>query len=104
MKLELQKEKELPLLSRKRATFTVISEGATPARKELVKEVAKKLNADEKLVIIKHIYSKFGHTDAKLIAHVYKNAADMKKFEHEGLIGKQTGKKKKGAAGEAAAE
>jgi ribosomal protein S24E len=96
MKLELQKEKELPLLSRKRATFVVEAEGATPSRKELLKEVAKKLNVDEKLVVIKHIYSKFGFSDAKIIANVYKNEADMKKFEHKGLLEKQSGKKKKG--------
>ena len=104
MKLELQKEKELPLLSRKRATFVIEAEGATPSRKDLIKEVAKKINVDEKLVVLKHIYSKFGYSDAKIIAHVYKNEADLKKFEHKSLIEKHSGKKKKGAAGEAAAE
>jgi ribosomal protein S24E len=102
MKVELQKEKELPLMSRKRATFTVECEGATPARKDLVKEIAKKINVSEKLIVVKHIYSKFGFTGAKVIVHIYKNEADMNKFEHKGLLEKQTGKKKKGAAGEAA--
>ncbi len=88
MKLDIQKERETPLLARRRVTLTAEYKGATPARKDFLKEVAKKLKSDEKLTIIRHVYSKFGRQKAKVIAHVYENADAMKRLEGEGLVKK----------------
>lgn len=93
MKLTILKERDTPLLSRKRVTCEVLYEGATPSRLELKKSVAKQLKADEKLVILKHIYTKFGKQKAKVIAHVYEKEEDLKKLEHEKLVAKHSPKK-----------
>lgn len=103
MKLTINKERETPLLSRKRLTCDLEFEGATPARIVLKKELAKKANVDESLVVLKHIYTKFGKQKAKIIAHVYSNLEDLKKLEHASLIAKHSPKKKAGEEGAAPA-
>ena len=108
MKLEVIKERETPLLSRTRITLKAEYEGATPSRLELKKLVADKIKADEKLVVLKHIYTRFGKNSAKIIAHIYQNEKDMQKLEHTKLLEKHFPKKKEekaeAAPTEAAAE
>ena len=94
MKLELIKEKEVPILSRKRYTYLTDADGTTPSRMDLMKEIAKQLKIDEKLVVIKHIYPQYGSKKVKLIVNVYKNEKDKKKFEHKSLVGKHEKKTK----------
>ena len=88
MKLDIHKEMEAPLLARKRVTLIAEFEGATPSRKDLLKEVAKKLKSDEKLTVIRHIYSKFGRQKAKVIVNVYENADAMKHLEEDSFVKK----------------
>ncbi len=94
MNLELLKEKEVPILSRKRYTYILEAEKATPSRLELLKEIAKKLNTAEKLIVIKHIYSQYGSSKVKVIVNAYKKEEDLKKFEHESLINRHHKKTK----------
>lgn len=90
MNLEIMKEKEIPLLERKRIVLRYASqEGKTPARKTVAKEVAKMVNAKDDQVAIRHIYSQFGATSSKIIAHVYKDFKTMEKFEDENTLVKQ---------------
>jgi len=102
MQIEVKKERDTPLLSRKRVTITAEYEGATPSRNDLRKEIAKKINAKENLVVLKHIYTRFGSQKAKIIAHVYNNEEDLKKLENDSLLVKHgyQAKKKKAAPGE----
>ena len=93
MQIELKKEDITPLLSRKRTTFMLEYEGVTPSRLKIKKELAKKTSTDEKLIIIKHIYPRFGATKAKVIAHIYSNLDDLKKFEEDYLLKKHEEKK-----------
>lgn len=88
MDLEIKKERDTPLLSRKRVTLIAEYEGATPKRIDMRKDVAKKLDVEEKLVILKHIYTKFGSQKAKIIAHIYNNEEDLKKIEDSSLLAK----------------
>ncbi len=88
MELHLIKEKDMKLLSRKRITLEVETEGATPSRLDLLKGIAKKFNSSEDLVIIKHIYPQFGKKKTKIIAHIYDDKHKMSLFELKGLIGK----------------
>ncbi|MFQ5475039.1 MAG: 30S ribosomal protein S24e [Candidatus Nanoarchaeia archaeon] len=92
MELKIKKERETPLLSRKRVTAMISFKGATPARKELRAVVAKKLKADEKLTIIKHVYQRYGQNAAKVIAHVYSKEEDMKAVEQDYLLKKHVEK------------
>ncbi|MBU0756821.1 MAG: hypothetical protein KKF44_02040 [Nanoarchaeota archaeon] len=102
MELELIKEKELPLLSRKRASFWYKESGATPSRKNLIKEIAKRFKANEDLVIIKHIYPQFGSSKAKVLVHIYDDKKKMDFFEHKALLKKHVFKE--AAKAEPAAE
>ena len=87
-----------PLLARKRVTLEATYDAATPSRNDLTKEVAKKVGADEKLVSVRHIYTRFGKRKARIIAHVYSDEQDMKQLE-----GKPKGQKKAAAEQPAAA-
>ncbi len=88
MQMEIKKERETPLLSRKRTTCMVEYEGATPSRLEFRKAVSSKLKAPEELTIIKHIYTRFGQNKAKVIAHIYKSKEDMQMIEEDYLLKK----------------
>jgi len=90
MKLEIIEKKEVPLLSRTRVQLVAEFEKATPKRDDIRKEVAKKAGADEKLTIVRHIYSQFGKRKAKVIAHIYKNEKDMKMIEDPQMLKKHT--------------
>ena len=88
MKLEVSKERETPLLSRKRVNVMIEFEGTTPSRKELVKAVAKKLDIKENLIVIKHVYQRFGQGLAKVIAHIYETEKDKNAVERKYLLKK----------------
>ncbi len=104
MKMQILKEKETPLLSRKRITLELQAEKETPARAELVKAVAEKAKAKPELVIIKHVYSQYGSKTVKIIAHVYKDAKEMEKIEGQYLLKKHEVKKEEAPAEESKEE
>jgi len=95
MKLEILKERETPLLSRKRISLMAVYEGPTPSRMKFLTEVAKLVDADPSLIIIKHVYTRFGRQKAKIIAHVYTDAKEMAKLEDEYLLKKHVKKEEK---------
>lgn len=103
MEMQILKEKETPLLSRKRVTLELEAAKETPARAELVKAVAEKVKAKQELVIIKHVYSQYGNKTVKIIAHVYKDAKEMEKIEGQYLLKKHEIKKEEAPAEEAPA-
>lgn len=92
MKLEILKERTTPLLSRRRVTALVSFEGATPSRNDLKKAVAKKVDSTENLVIIKHVYPRFGNPEAKIIAHVYGSEEEKRNVEKEYILKKHVAK------------
>jgi small subunit ribosomal protein S24e len=94
MNLEIIKQKELPLLSRKRVSLWYKEPGSTPTRKDIINEISKMFKIKPELVIIKHIYSQFGDDKAKIIVHIYDDEKKMKFFEHKSLIKKHDFKEK----------
>jgi small subunit ribosomal protein S24e len=102
MKLEIKEKKEVPLLSRTRVHLNVEFEKETPSREMIRKELAKILKSKEELIIIKHVYSKFGKKEAKIIAHVYENLDDLKKIEEGHLLKKHFKEEKKAEGAEGA--
>ncbi|MBI4738832.1 30S ribosomal protein S24e [Candidatus Woesearchaeota archaeon] len=88
MELKVEKERLTPLLARKRVTAHLSFQGKTPSRKELRDVIAQKLKAEKDLTIIKHIYTKFGSQDARVIAHVYSSPAELNRIEHKQLVKK----------------
>ncbi|MBU4501144.1 MAG: hypothetical protein KKA79_01015 [Nanoarchaeota archaeon] len=82
MNLKLLKEKDVPLLVRKRLSFEVEYPGdKTPSRDDIKKNIASTQKVKEDLVAVRHIYPRFGRCKAKIIAHVYNNVEDVKKYE-----------------------
>jgi len=104
MKLEVKETNEVPLLSRTRVTLSADFQGPTPAREALRKVISKQIGKEEKLIIIKHIYTKFGQPGAKIIANVYKNEDELKCFEEKVMIKKHVKEEKPVEGAEAAPE
>ncbi|MBI5398545.1 30S ribosomal protein S24e [Candidatus Woesearchaeota archaeon] len=90
MELKVEKERLTPLLARKRITAHLSFQGKTPSRKELRDVIAQKLKVEKDLTIVKHIYTKFGSQDARVIAHIYASPAELNRIENKQLIKKHT--------------
>ena len=72
------KEQEMVLLERNRIVYEADNEGnPTPSREKLKEEIAKLNSVDVSLVGIRHIFTKFGSSKFKLIAHIYKDANSL---------------------------
>ena len=84
------------LLPRKEVSVFVSFEGATPGRKQLRKSVADKVKAKEELVIVRHVYTKYGSKEAEVIAYVYDNEDALKALEYEKMMQKNSDKKPEG--------
>ncbi len=96
MEIKIQKEKETPLLSRKRISVMANYSGATPSRSELRKAIASKIKAKEELLVIRHIYTRFGQQKAKVIVHLYSDPITMVRLEGQELVDKhESGQEKK---------
>ncbi|MBN2458194.1 hypothetical protein JXB31_03635 [Candidatus Woesearchaeota archaeon] len=95
MEIEILKEKETPLLSRRRITAMATYEGATPSRIKFLQAVSKELKADTKLISIRHIYTRFGSTRAKLIIHQYMDRESFEKLESKNTAKKHEIKEEK---------
>ena len=68
------KENDMALLGRKRIKFEIEHLGASTPSKNLIKEeIAKKYSTKPELVAIRHIYTKYGQSKARIIAHIYKD-------------------------------
>jgi ribosomal protein S24E len=100
MNLEITKERDTPLLSRKRYSLYLDFSGKTPSRLQIRDAVAAKIKSDPKLTIIKHIYTRYGVQRAKVIANVYSKKEDLLRYEDKDLIKKHEEKKKEEGAEE----
>lgn len=100
MNLTIKEQKNNPLLSRKEITATISFEKSTPKRQEVQKELAKQAKVDEKLLIVKNIYTTFGQPSAKVTAYAYESEEIMKKSERKNLIEKHAGHEPKKEEGE----
>jgi len=63
------------LLGRNEIEATIIFEQITPKNAEVQQLVAQLFKAEDKAVVIKHIYTDFGTRQAKVVAHVYTSEA-----------------------------
>jgi ribosomal protein S24E len=82
MAITIKNTDEKPLLARKEVEAHMVFEGkATPSNADVAKAIASELKTDEKLVVVKHIYTAFGSCEADIAAYVYDNEEALKKFE-----------------------
>ncbi|MFC1722797.1 hypothetical protein ACFL0V_01530 [Nanoarchaeota archaeon] len=108
MEINILKERDTPLLSRKRYTLEIVKkDGPTPTRMEVKEMLAVKLKADKDLVVVKHVYPRYGISKTRAIVQVYEKKEDMERYESEGLLKKhvkETKKEEKAKAPEKPAE
>jgi ribosomal protein S24E len=81
------------LLPRKEVTLDVAFENSTPNRKQLRSIVAEKAKARPELVIVRHVYTKYGGREAAIVAYVYENEEAMNSLEHKKMIDKNSDRK-----------
>lgn len=81
MQLTIQEKVENVLLDRTRVCGEFNFESATPSNNDLATAISKQLNADVARVVVKHIYTEFGHQKASFEAVVYKTAEAKQKME-----------------------
>lgn len=80
--MDVLKEKDVPLLNRKRVTATVQFDGsATPSLPMLKDLIAATFRVDKGVVAIRHVYPSFGRSTAKVIAHIYKTRDALLRLE-----------------------
>ncbi len=91
--MEIIEKKEHPLLSRTEVIAKDSYTGATPSRDSINERLANVLKANKELLVIKHIYPKFGFGNAKIIAYLYSNKKDMERIEPEYAFKKGVSKK-----------
>ena len=81
MDLKILSKKEEPLLSRTIVEAEVSFDKATPSKSEIKNALAKSLGKDEKLIVVKGLYSGYGVRKAKNVSYVYENEDVMKSIE-----------------------
>jgi ribosomal protein S24E len=81
MKVSIQEKNDNPLLNRLEVSGSLEFEAATPSNVKLAETLAKELKKNVELVIVKHIYTKFGHKTATFNALIYNDKAAKDKTE-----------------------
>ncbi len=81
MELKITNKKDNSLLHRVEVEAELTAVGATPSNKEVAKELSSQLKVDEKLIVIKHIYSRFGTQMSDVLAYAYNHEEKMKEIE-----------------------
>ena len=82
MGLKITSTEEKPMLARKIIKADLaFPEKSTPSNNDVASMIASELKVDGKTVVVKHIYTSFGSSDAKVEALVYDNEESLKKYE-----------------------
>ena len=95
MDIKIISQKETPLLSRKRVELQAVYNGPTPSRKTLLEEVSKIADVPMENIIIRHVYTKYGLQQSKIIAHIYKDRKTLEEVEDKHIVKKHKLEEKK---------
>ncbi len=71
MNITINNKTENSLLNRIEVKGRVTFEGVTPSNAQVADALAKAMKAESAQVVMKHIYTRFGHQDANVEAVVY---------------------------------
>lgn len=80
MEIEIKKQLERPLLSRKEIIASITS-NTTHSAEEVKRAVAEKLNKAAEFVVVKKIDQKFGLPESEAEIYIYESTDALKKFE-----------------------
>lgn len=81
MKIEITADEKNPLYDRRDITAIATDIAATPARRDVVVELAKLAHAKEDCVVIERIQQRFGRKTAAINAKIYASPEKAKRFE-----------------------
>ena len=81
MNITIQTKTENSLLNRVEVKGRVTFEGVTPSNVQVTEAVAKAMKAETNLVVMRHIYTRFGHQDADIEAVVYTTSEAKQRTE-----------------------
>ncbi|UZE94181.1 MAG: hypothetical protein IB618_01235 [Candidatus Pacearchaeota archaeon] len=81
MEFKIEKQEAKPLVGRDEITLKITKIEATPSNAQVQEAIAKLLNKDKALIVIKKIHQKYGMHEAIVSAYAYKSEEDFKKFE-----------------------
>ena len=81
MQISIVERKEEPLLSRAMVKANIEFDKSTPSYTETATLLASNLKADEKLIVIRHIYTYFGSKKAQVIAYLYSDESRKQAVE-----------------------
>ena len=105
MALKITNTEENKLLARKELTAELtFNEKATPSNAEVRKMIADQAKADEKTIVVNHIYTGFGEQKASVDAYIYNTVEDMKRVHPKKLLPKEEKKEEAKPAEAAPAE
>lgn len=80
--MKLVKESDSILLNRKRITIELEHDRKpTPKNDAVKKEISSFLKIPEELIAIRHIYTRYGSPNSKVIVHAYKTKEELEKIE-----------------------
>ena len=85
MDFEITSDKRNELLSRREVQFTLIYDGATPSRMQIIGKLCALLNVKEHQVTLDTLHSSFGKTELAGSARVYDSEEGRNKTERQHL-------------------
>ena len=81
MEFNVDKKETKPLVDRDEVIIKIEKIEVTPSKEQVREAAAKLLKTPADLVVVKHIYQKFGETGARAEVYVYKTKEAMIRFE-----------------------
>ena len=92
MIVNIDEKNENPVLNRTEIKFSAKEAQKTPSRKEIKEKIIALTNSDEKLTVIDVLETRYGTSDLKGTAKIYKDEKQMKKIEEKYILTRNFGK------------
>ncbi len=94
VELKITSKEEEPLLSRTKILSEIYFDAATPTGKDVKAKLASSLNAKDKLLVVRGIYTNYGFKKADVTAYLYKDEKNMQSIEIKNKNQEEKEKKK----------
>lgn len=86
MEFQITRDYRNELLNRREVHFTLVHDGATPSRAQVLGKLSALLNASENLMVLGSMKKQFGAMELEGVARIYDDEESLKMTEREYLI------------------
>ena len=93
MDFKIESQEAKPLVERDEITLKITKTEATPSNNQVQEAIAKLINKEKDLIIVKKVHQKFGMHEVIVLAYAYKDEKALKKFESKKKKSKKEEKK-----------